>query len=128
MPSTEEKNTETPPETKTWQEDLKHVGLVRRLLQGRKWYGADWWFVLISSVMVAVFIFVALFPGLLAPFKFDQIVGTSFLAPGAHPDVPVLVVPNDFKHSKIGLTWPFRRMPPPSRPWGSCRARLPQWL
>jgi peptide/nickel transport system permease protein len=101
MPSLEEKNTETKPETNTWQEDLRRVGLVRRLLQGRKWYGADWWFVLISSVMVAVFIFVALFPGLLAPFKFDQIVGTSFLGPGAHPDVPVLVVLTDSSIQKL---------------------------
>ncbi len=101
MPSLEENNNETKPETKPWEDDLKRVGLVRRLMQGRKWYGADWWFVLISSVMVAVFIFIALFPGLLAPYQFDQIVGTSFLAPGEHPDVPVLVVPTSSSIQKL---------------------------
>jgi len=52
----------------------------------------DWWFVAISAVMVLAFIFIAFFPGLLAPYEPDQIVGTSFLHPGKYPDVPVLVV------------------------------------
>lgn len=95
MPPIEENNTPAKPETETWQNDLQRVGLIRRLLLARKWYGIDWWFVAISSLMVLAFIFVALFPGLLAPFKFDQIVGTSFLAPGEYPDVPVLIVRND---------------------------------
>lgn len=101
MPSIEEKNTEAKPETKTWQGDLQRVGFARRLLMARKWYGADWWFVFISSIMVLAFIFVALFPNLLAPFAFDQIVGTSFLAPGEYPDVPVLIVRTDSSISKL---------------------------
>jgi peptide/nickel transport system permease protein len=36
-----------------------------------------------------------LFPGLLAPYAPDEIVGTSFLAPGAYPVVPVLLVRSD---------------------------------
>jgi len=86
---------------KAWVGDLQRVGFVRRLLMGRKWYGADWWFVAISSFMVLAFIFVALFPGLLAPFKFDQIVGTSFLAPGEYPDVPVLIIRTDSIVNKL---------------------------
>jgi peptide/nickel transport system permease protein len=95
MPSFEEKDTEIKSETKTWQDDLQRVGFVRRLFMARRWYGADWWFVAISAIMVLGFIFVALFPGLLAPYKFDQIVGTSFLGPGEYPDVPVLIVRTD---------------------------------
>jgi peptide/nickel transport system permease protein len=93
MPSTEEKT----PSTKngTWKKDLQQVGFVRRLFQARNWYGADWWFVAISTFMVIGFIFVALFPGLLSPFMFDQTVGTSFLGPGEYPDVPVLIVRSD---------------------------------
>jgi peptide/nickel transport system permease protein len=101
MPSSDEKNPITKPETKTWQDDIQRVGFVRRLLMARKWYGADWWFVLISSIMVLAFMFVALFPKLLAPFAFDQIVGTSFLAPGEYPDVPVLIVRNDSTVEKL---------------------------
>jgi peptide/nickel transport system permease protein len=78
-----------------WQADLQQAGFVRRLLQARKWYGADWWFVTVSAVMVAGFIFVALFPDLLAPYSFDQIVGTSFLAPGEYPELPVLITRTD---------------------------------
>jgi peptide/nickel transport system permease protein len=89
---------ERPPEIKpsetTWEVELQKVGLVRRILNARHWYGADWWFVAISSVLVALFIIVALFPELFAPYKPDALVGPSFLAPGAFPPVPVLVIPN----------------------------------
>jgi peptide/nickel transport system permease protein len=93
MPSAEEKTPNA--KTKTWQSSLQRVGFVRGLFQARKWYGADWWFVAISTVMVLGFIFVALFPKLLAPYNFDQIVGTSFLAPGEYPDLPVLIAHAD---------------------------------
>jgi peptide/nickel transport system permease protein len=82
-------------EKENWQEDLQKVGFVRRLFQARQWYGADWWFVAISAVMVLGFIFVALFPQLLAPYSFDAIVGTSFLAPGEYPELPVLITRAD---------------------------------
>jgi peptide/nickel transport system permease protein len=59
----------------------------------RRWYGADWWFVAISSVAVFIFIFIAFFPGLFAPFSPDALVGPSFLAPGAQVDLPIIVVP-----------------------------------
>ncbi|HEX9092005.1 MAG TPA: ABC transporter permease, partial [Anaerolineales bacterium] len=73
---------------------LQKVGLLRRLLNGRRWYGADWWFVAVSSVLVLIFIIVALFPNLFAPYAADALVGPSFLAPGAYPPVPILVVQN----------------------------------
>jgi len=95
MPSIDEKETQRKSKTETWQDDLQRVGFVRRLFMARRWYGADWWFVAISAVMVLGFIFVALFPGLLTPYKFDQIVGTSFLAPGEYPAVPVLIARAD---------------------------------
>jgi peptide/nickel transport system permease protein len=78
-----------------WRNELQQVGFVRRLFQARKWYGADWWFVAISTVMVIGFIFVALFPQWLAPYRFDKIVGTSFLAPGEYPDLPMLITRTD---------------------------------
>lgn len=81
------------PEGATWEVELKKVGFVRRLIIARKWYGADWWFVAISTVAVVAFIFIAFFPGLFAPYSPDALVGPSFLAPGAQVDLPVLVVP-----------------------------------
>lgn len=85
---------ETLPEGATWEVELKRVGFIRRLLMARRWYGADWWFVAISSLAVVIFIIIAFFPGLFAPYSPDALVGPSFLAPGAHVDIPVLVVPS----------------------------------
>jgi peptide/nickel transport system permease protein len=83
---------QTPPSLEQeWRADLQKVGLVRRLLAGRRWYGADWWLVAISAVMVLGFITLALFPSLFAPYTPDVQVGPRFLAPGARPDLPVLV-------------------------------------
>jgi cytochrome c biogenesis protein ResB len=62
---TKEQLPEDVAEIPTWEQDLQKVGLVRRALRARKWYGADWWFVAISSVMVVGFIILALFPDLL---------------------------------------------------------------
>jgi peptide/nickel transport system permease protein len=76
-----------------WEQDLERAGLVRRALRARKWYGADWWFVAISAVMVLVFLIIAFFPDPFAPYGPTEIVGSSFLAPGKTPPVPVLIVP-----------------------------------
>jgi hypothetical protein len=85
---------EITPDTATWEVELEKAGFVRRILNARKWYGADWWFVTISAVLVVIFIIIAIVPGLFAPYAPDALVGPSFLAPGAYPPVPVLVVPN----------------------------------
>ncbi len=95
MTVTKERPPEPPIEAETWEIELERVGFVRRILKARRWYGADWWFVAISTVMVVGFIVVALFPGFFAPYAPDALVGTRFLAPGEHPAVPVLVVPQD---------------------------------
>jgi peptide/nickel transport system permease protein len=91
----EQPHSDTLPEREAWEEELKQIGFVRRLWMARRWYGADWWFVAISSVAVVGFIIVALFPSLVAPFAPDALVGPPFLAPGAQVDLPVLVVPID---------------------------------
>lgn len=113
MPSTDENGIEIKQETEAWKDDLQRVGFIRRIFLARKWYGADWWFVAISAVMVAGFIFVALFPGLLAPYASDEIVGTSFLAPGAYPVVPVLLVRTDSSaHTLLDLAVPEEAIRP----------------
>ncbi len=94
MTAVQERPPEITPEVASWEAELQKVGLVRRILNGRRWYGADWWFVAVSSVLVLIFIIIALFPNFFAPHKPDDLVGPSFLAPGAYPPVPVLVVPS----------------------------------
>jgi peptide/nickel transport system permease protein len=90
-----EQRPENAPEAESWESELERVGFIRRLLMSRRWYGADWWFVAIASVMVVAFIVIALVPGWFAPYAPDAIVGSRFLAPGEHPAVPVLIVPVD---------------------------------
>ena len=82
-------------EFQDWEDELQRVGFVRRIFLARKWYGADWWFVAIAAVMVVGFILIALFPGWFAPYSPDDLVGPRFLAPGEHPAIPVLIVPQD---------------------------------
>jgi peptide/nickel transport system permease protein len=96
-----EQLSEAIPEGTTWEVELTRVGFVRRLFMARRWYGADWWFVAISTIAVVAFIIIALFPGLFAPYSPDALVGPSFLAPGAHVDLPVLVVPVNSPVNKL---------------------------
>lgn len=93
MSLTKEEFPESIEETPIWEQDLENVGWVRRALRARKWYGADWWFVAVSSIMVIAFLIIAFFPAPFAPFGPNEIVGASFLAPGETPPVPVLIVP-----------------------------------
>ena len=93
MAATKEQLPETAPEVESWESELEQVGFVRRMFMARRWYGTDWWFVAISSLMVIGFIVVALVPSLFAPYSPDALVGPRFLAPGEHPAVPVLIVP-----------------------------------
>ncbi len=101
MAKTKERPSEALPEGATWEVELKRIGFVRRILTARHWYGADWWFVTISTVAVVVFIIIALFPGLFAPYSPDALVGPSFLAPGASVDLPVLIVPQSSTVNKL---------------------------
>ena len=80
------------PEEEQWEVDLGQVGLFRRVLNGRKWYGVDWWMVVISSAMVLFFILIAFFPGLIAPHDPLEQVGPRFLPPGDVPDGEVLIL------------------------------------
>ena len=88
-------------EENRWKDDLDQVGFVRRLLIARKWYGADWWMVSISAVMVLGFLSMAIIPGVFSPFGPHELVGPRFLAPGEVPDVPVLVTHTGGDISKL---------------------------
>lgn len=74
-----------------WESDLERVGLVRRLLRARRWYGADWWFVALSGVLLLFVFSLAIFPGFYAPYNPRAEVGAGLLAPGEQPPSFVLV-------------------------------------
>src|SRR5690554_2040023 len=74
-----------------WQSELDNVGFVRRLLRARRWYGADWWFVVLSSLLLIFIFSMAFFPGFYAPFDPRAEVGPGLLAPGEMPPTFVLL-------------------------------------
>ena len=76
-----------------WQLELDKVGWLRKILLARKWYGGDWWFVLISAILLLFIITVGVFPQWFAPFDPREEVGPSLLAPGEEaPGLNVLVL------------------------------------
>jgi hypothetical protein len=96
---------EEEPPVEQWQTELQRVGILRRILHGRKWYGADWWFVVISSLMVIGFIILAIAPGLFAPNDPREQVGPRFLAPGEAPDQEILVIAGRSSHRRAPAGW-----------------------
>jgi peptide/nickel transport system permease protein len=78
-----------------WQEDLERAGFVRRTLRrawdARRWYGADWWFVVASAALLVFYMVVAISPQWFAPYDPREEVGPSLLAPGQPPEGYVLV-------------------------------------
>ncbi len=75
-----------------WQQDLGQVGLVRRLLLARKWYGGDWWFVLLSAILLLGILALGIAPQVFAPYDPKAEVGPSLLSPGETPNIYVLIV------------------------------------
>jgi peptide/nickel transport system permease protein len=88
MTTTQETEIETNPQ---WQKDLEQVGFVRRLFLARRWYGADWWFVVLSGILLLFIFSLAFFPGLYAPYDPRVEVGPSLLGPGVAPPSFVLI-------------------------------------
>ena len=88
MTTAQPTSTDTAPQ---WQRDLDEVGFVRRLIRARRWYGADWWFVVISSVLLLFIFSMALFPDFYAPYDPRAEVASGLLAPGELPPSFVLV-------------------------------------
>jgi hypothetical protein len=78
-----------------WQVELDKVGFVRKLFMARKWYGGDWWFILISAIVLLFVIIVGVFPGVFAPYDPTEEVAPSFLAPGEPPAGYQLIVKAD---------------------------------
>ncbi len=64
-----------------WQLELDRVGFIRKIFLSRKWYGGDWWFILISGILLTVVVVVGLFPRFFAPYNPLEEVGPSFLPP-----------------------------------------------
>jgi peptide/nickel transport system permease protein len=88
MPASQKSNIEVTPE---WKQDLEQIGFLRRLFLARKWYGADWWFVAISGLLLVFIFSLAIFPDFYAPYDPRAEVGPGLLAPGDSPPTFVLL-------------------------------------
>lgn len=95
-----------------WQLELDKVGLFRKFFLARKWYGGDWWFVVISAILLLFIITLGVFPQWFAPFDPREEVGPSLLGPGEKAPGLILLVNQEstaeafedvaVKSSKIG--------------------------
>jgi peptide/nickel transport system permease protein len=79
-------------ESLQWEKDLDRVGVVRQMLRARKWYGADWWLITISLIMLAIFLLMAIVPSLFTRFDPRAEVGPALLAPGEVTQAQVIMV------------------------------------
>lgn len=73
--------------------DVHQVGLLRRFLQARKWYGVDWWLATISGIGLLIFILIGIFPDIFAPYKYNEQAGPQLMAPFQVPDNEILIAP-----------------------------------
>jgi len=75
-----------------WQLELDKVGFFRRLLLSRKWFKGDWWFVLISGILLITIITIGIFPQWFAPHDPREEVGPSLLGPGEETPIFLLLI------------------------------------
>ena len=78
-----------------WQLELDKVGFVRKLFLARKWYKGDWWFVLISAILLVFIILLGIFPQWFAPYDPKEEVGPSLLKPGEKTPSFLLLTSNE---------------------------------
>jgi peptide/nickel transport system permease protein len=94
-----------PPESQAhleeWEQELQKVGVVRRILRARRWYGTDWWFVTISTAMVVAFLVIAIVPQFFAKYDPLEQVGPRLLAPGELPAQEILILPQDSPYNSV---------------------------
>lgn len=77
-----------------WKE-TERAGVLRQLLAARRKYRTDWWLAVLSALGLVIFLIIGLFPGLFAPYAYNEEVGPTLLAPGQTPDNYILIARAD---------------------------------
>ena len=88
-------------EQQQWEKDLDRVGLVRQMLRARKWYGTDWWMIVLSLIMLAIFLLMAIVPSLFTTYAPREEVGPALLAPGEATQAQILIVPEGSEYEAL---------------------------
>jgi peptide/nickel transport system permease protein len=61
------------------------IGILRRFLRGRKWYGAEWYITVAGGGILLLIVVSTLLAPVLAPFDPNEFVGAQFTPPGGGP-------------------------------------------
>ncbi len=61
------------------------IGILRRLLRGRKWYGTEWYITVAGGAILGLIVAVTLLASVLAPFDPNEFAGAQFTPPGGGP-------------------------------------------
>ena len=58
------------------------VGILRRILRGRKWYGTEWYITVLGGTILVVIIVATLLAPVIAPHDPNEFIGAAFTPPG----------------------------------------------
>jgi peptide/nickel transport system permease protein len=61
------------------------IGILRRFLRGRKWYGTEWYITVVGGGVLLLIVIVTLLASVLAPFDPNEFAGAQFTPPGGGP-------------------------------------------
>jgi peptide/nickel transport system permease protein len=63
----------------------EEIGLLRRFLRGRRWYGTEWYLTVAGGGILVLILIITLFAPVLAPFDPNEFAGAQFTPPGGGP-------------------------------------------
>ncbi len=66
------------------------IGILRRFLRGRKWYGTEWYITVGGGTVLVVILAITLLAPVLAPFDPNEFAGAQFTPPGGGPQALVV--------------------------------------
>ena len=61
------------------------IGILRRFLRGRRWYGTEWYITVAGGAILLLIVVITLLAPVLAPFDPNEFAGAQFTPPGAGP-------------------------------------------
>ena len=64
---------------------LDDIGILRRFLRGRKWYGTEWYITVAGGGILLLIVIITFLAPVLAPFDPNEFAGAQFTPPGGGP-------------------------------------------
>jgi peptide/nickel transport system permease protein len=60
----------------------EEIGILRRILRGRKWYGTEWYITVFGGMILVTIVVITLLASYIAPYDPNAFVGSQFIPPG----------------------------------------------